>query len=444
MVALKRLLYKAMFPAKTALKEQAVIEEHNKEWKTQQWERLSQVLAHAYEHVPFYKEKFSQAGLTPTDIKTPEDLLKLPLTEKDELKEAFPDKILAKNLPASRGQLRSTSGSSGKPFSFYIDAKYKNEERKALFRLHNAIGLHFGDKIIRLRNSYLRGDGLRNTLQRHFGNTIHVTTQDMSLSKMPYYLAQIEKHKPKMIESFPQHILALARYMEEHHLHLPVENILIVGGKVFDDQKQLLEKVFQAKVFNEYGASEVMRVAYQCERRNAYHLDVGRYFIELIHKGKHAKEGELGEIVLTSLCNDYMPLIRYRIKDMAVAGGSCDCARTYPVVSEIKGRVMESIFLKNGRFLDQNLVRLEITGFSEKIDGFQTIYTKEHELQVHIIPKSTFSTQDEKTLIANLNKLLKGGCPIKIKRVDSIARYGAELKEMGTLTEVPPDLTEVQ
>jgi len=265
----------------------------------------------------------------------------------------------------------------------------------------------------------------------------------MSEKNMGLYVEKIKKYKPVMIESFSHHILALADYMDRNNITLNVNKILIVGGSIFEDQKAKLERLFSAKIYNEYGASECMRIAYQCEYCSNFHLDITRYFVEILNKGKDAEIGQAGEIVLTNLYNYSMPFIRYRIKDVAVVGDKCACDRNFPVVKEIKGRIQQIIILPNGRLLDPNMLRRKIVLEAEKISQFQIVFTKENELEIRIIPKDNFSIQTEKNIINNVNPLTDNSINIKIVKVSSIQLYGNESKDMFTLTQIAPNLTEV-
>ena len=443
---IKSIFNKIIFPEKNQLKRIALEEERLpiEELKRIQWINLKKLLNHAYKNVPFYRMKFEKAGITPDDIKKPADMKKIPVTTKEELKENFPDSVIARNLPKNRFFLNRTSGSSGAPFEFYIGGAQNNEERKALFRIQAAMGIEFGGTIIRIRNHNVKGHGLKIQLQKLFGNTKHLSTKGLKLSDLPNYIKFIRKHKPSVLESFPHHILALAAYMKEKCITLNVRNIHIVGGNASKSEKKLLSELFNAQIFNDYGASECMYIAYQCEQRNQYHLEITRYFIEILNKGKDAKENEMGEIVLTNLFNYAMPFIRYRIKDLAIVGGTCNCRRTFPVIRGIEGRVQQVIFLPNGRLLDQNLIRNQFSRRASKVKAFQCIYRKENVFEIKVVPAGGYTNETENELIAGIKKVLHNGIPVKIVKVDSIPLYGAEQKEMSILTEAPPDLTKVE
>lgn len=432
-----------VFAKKDRIKKLALKEEHEdkKEIERRQWDKFKALIEHAYANVEFYTKKFDDAKITPDDIKTRDDLKKIPFTTKEELKECFPDKTRAKNLPENRFFYKRTSGSTQEPFGFYLDTQCIPEERKSLFRMHNAMGLKFQDTIIRLRSTPIKRNGIKGLLQKIFGNTKFIGTMDMSYDNMDKYVNFIKANPPVMIESFPHHILALARYMDSKEITLDARIIHLVGGNINEREHALLTRLFGAKIYNDYGSAECMRVAYQCEKANKYHVEMDRYLLEVINKGKPAKTGEMGEMIITDLYNYTMPFIRYRIKDIAIPGKPCSCNRGYPVLDRIVGRVRQVIFLPNGRLLDPNNITRRMVYFFEEIEGWQTVYTKDNILEIQVVPTENFTKDTEKKIIDKLDEFIQGVVPIKVIKKKQIDRYGHERKKMTTLTQIPPDLT---
>lgn len=430
-------VYHLVFRGKAKLRKLALQEEHVPihEVRELQLKKLRALVRHAYEHIPFHRKRFEAIGLKPEHIRSLKDIKKLPICTKEDLaanKDAFDPELI------HRGSKRKTSGSSGNPLEFYVDLGARNEERKGLFRLHHAIGIRFGDKIVRMRSSDIPRDGMKGWFQKEFGNTKHISTKEMTKASMPTYIDFILKHKPKMIESFPHHILALAEYMDNFAITLDVPVIHLVGGNASEVNRKRLERLFHARIYNDYGSSECMRVAYQCEHFSGYHIEHGRYFIEVLKKNKDCKKGEVGEIVITDLHNYVMPFIRYRIKDLAEVGGTCDCGRTSPLLSKIIGRIRQTIFLPNGKLLDPNSLNKRILNYSDRISGFQAILTRKEELTINVISKGLSKT-DEQKLKDEISTYIQDAAPVKIKRVKSIKKYGAEKKDMSTLMQIPPE-----
>ncbi|RMF06679.1 phenylacetate--CoA ligase family protein [Candidatus Woesearchaeota archaeon] len=434
-----------LMPKKRMLMEEALREERIpvEELKKKQWELTQKIIRHAYENVPMYREKFKQAGITPEDIKKPEDMKKIPITTKDDIRNGFPDKILAEGTPPEAIEQKKSSGSTGRPTPYYADTRSYDEERKAIFRIQNAMGISADDSVVLIRNTNPESKRpVRRMMKALFSNTHFISTKEMDLDNMNRYVNFIKKHKPKMIESFPHQILQVAKHMKEKGIRIPVEYVHLIGGNLNDKDREILKEVFDCKIYNHYGAGECMHVAYQCEKLGPYHLEIGRYFVEVIRDGRDAKEGELGEIILTHLYNYAMPLIRYRIGDVALAGGKCNCGRTYPVIKEIKGRTRQMITLPTGVILDPNRVGRTVGRFCMFFDDYQLAYRKDKTLILRIIPKREYSDETEEKILNAVRELTKNSVPIIIKRVKKIDKYGGEDKRMETLAEIPPDLTQ--
>lgn len=438
-------IYRIIAADKFRLKQQALYEETipYKELKKKQFNRFKKIFTHAYQNIPFYRQIYSKANIKPNLLKQPKDILKVPIVTKNEMRKVNIGLLTDADALDKYGIMNKTSGSTGKPFIYYNDSRAKKGERKALFRLQNAIGMNFGEKIIRLRNDNIKGVGLKIILQKAFGNTIHLSTRNLTLQLIDKHIARIRRINPRLIESFPHQILAFVKRLEETGDTLPVPNILIVGGNLTKKDKMRVSAVFKGKIFNEYGASEAMRVAYQCNEGSAYHIDLTRYHVEVIRNGREADIGERGELVITNFDNRVMPFIRYRIKDVAIRGEKCNCHRTWPTLERVEGRVQQTMLLPNGRFLEPNLIRETFTNNAEIISEFQSVLTSENELLIKIVPHDAYEKSNEMHIISELEKITGPNIPIRIEKVKSIPRYGNEQKIMDIMTERPPNLLEV-
>jgi phenylacetate-CoA ligase len=154
-----------------------------------------------------------------------------------------------------------------------------------------------------------------------------------------------------MLLGYAEAVYELAKFMERegvqsHH----VGAIMTSAGTLHPDMRRVIERAFRAPVFNRYGSRELGGTACECEMHEGLHISPLTHYVEIISpEGGPCAPGELGELVLTSLTNHAMPLIRYRIGDMASwATGTCSCGRRWPLLSGVTGRVTETFVRRDG------------------------------------------------------------------------------------------------
>jgi len=312
--------------------------------------KLREIVKYAYDHVPFYHDKFLQARVKPAAIKTVEDLRKLPIVRRDELQIAA-DKVISNEFDVRRLKQVSTSGSTGKPLFMHITAS-ENAFRKAkLLRANTVCGQRPRDKWVVMTAPQHLAHTSR--LQRLLGvySPIPVSVFDSATAQ----LSKIERIRPAVLDGYSSSLLLLAEEAEKSGLEAIRPRIVIGGAELIDvSSRQYVERVFKAPFYDEYASIEFERLAWQCEERTEYHIDADSVFMEFVHgEGAEVACGETGEIVCTSLFNYAMPLIRYATGDIGRGSTEtgCACGRTFPLMKVVEGRKESVVVLPDGRSL---------------------------------------------------------------------------------------------
>lgn len=359
--------------------------------------KLASILKHSYLNVPFYNRKFKAAGIEPSKIKSPADLSRIPFTTKSEIQAGRQDDIVAQGINLKKCIKRTTSGSTGNPLAIYVSPKACAYDSLIWYRTEFENGLKISDKMAMLRNprdfprkeSLLRRLGI---LRRKYISTFNAAELQVSLLK---------KFKPDVIRSTPSSLEILAIECEKDLAEMN-PRLLFVGAELLDEKtKTLIEKRYRAEVFDNYGSEEFSLMAWECRKHSGYHINSDNVLLELVDNGggsETVSPGERGEIVVTSLNNYAMPLIRYRIGDLGVFSDEpCSCGVSLPLMKVVEGRKDDFLLTLDGRLVgpaarqifDTSLV--DIKGMVQ----YRVIQEKRDKLTIQLLVNELFKA-DEK------------------------------------------------
>jgi phenylacetate-CoA ligase len=374
-----------------------------------QTEKLREVLKYAYENVPFYRRKFEEAEVKPSDVKAVEDLKKLPITTKDEIRRNL-NEAISKEYEVSRLGVHRTSGSTGEPLYFYLSGA-EDEYRKARhLRANIACGQRLRDRYVTITHPLYFGQTTR--LQRFLGfyAPIPVSVFDDVDKQIPI----IERLKADVLDGYASSLLLLAKRVDEKGVGTINPRFLISGADLIDAySRKYVERVFDAPFYDQYGCAELERLAWQCEAKNGYHIDADSIIMEFVDDvGEEVAPGETGEIVCTSLFNYAMPFIRYAVGDVGKASEekTCSCGRTFPLMKIVEGRKDSVVVLPDGRAMSSFafLAAMYQLSFYKDIDQFRVIQKKDDLFQFLIkMNNSSFDGKSaENELVAFFSKVL--------------------------------------
>jgi phenylacetate-CoA ligase len=290
-------------------------------------------LQHAYLTVPYYRRAFDAAGFKPNQIQSLADFSKIPLLSKQDVRENVHFSMFS-DLHNKKEMLKiTTSGSTGEPFVCYAD-KFQLEMRFATtLRALEMSGWKFGDRQLRLWHQTLgmsRTQAFKERLDAWFMRRHFIPAFEMSEDSLKFLIKTIEKKKPVLIDGYAESLNFIAIASSSRSKHSP-RAVMSSAQQLTDSTRAQIENQFGAKVLDKYGSREFSGIAYQCLESEHHHVQDESYILEILVDGRPAKVGEVGEVVITDLNNFSMPLIRYRIGDMAIAveQGICSCGRPH-------------------------------------------------------------------------------------------------------------------
>ncbi|KON33097.1 hypothetical protein AC477_02020 [miscellaneous Crenarchaeota group-1 archaeon SG8-32-1] len=315
-----------------------------KELERLQSYNLRRLLVYAYNNVPYYHRAFKKRNLFPSDIKSTEDLVKLPVLTKADIR--MQKKELISKLCAQKDLVPFRSGGSGDQVQFFVTKDQLSWEIAAEYRAYGWADYSLGDNCfmfwaspIDLSKSKSFQKQLSKKLERVFIADTYIMS-DKVLAKFAYLLL---KKQPDIIRGYASSVYLMAKYLVEKNISsVRPRAVITTAETLFPSMRKMIEKAFGCKVFDFYGSREIGGMAAECELHCGYHISVENVVMEFIQDGEQVAAGEKGVVFLTSLRNYGMPLIRYRVGDVGVPSDDlCECGRGLPLVSSISGRISD-------------------------------------------------------------------------------------------------------
>ncbi len=351
-------------------------------------EKIRRLMRHCYENVPYYTQLFKSLGLIPDDIKSGKDLTVLPILTKQIIRNHYKE-LFATNIDAGRLIRCSTGGSTGTPLQFCKDATEWSGQKAATLRAWEWYGLHLGDKIFSLggnsivqKKKYLSLKNLYDTIiMRNYKHS----SADVTDEGMQRHYDALMKLQPAAIRGYGSSLFIFARFIERFNLPVcPIRVVLTTGEVLVPEYRRKIEHVFNAPVYDEYGAGDGGILSHDCPERKGLHIEDTLCYIEITDRdGNVLPDGTPGFVTTTDLENYAFPFLRYHVGDMAsIRETPCPCGRQSRQFGEVLGRAGRLIYNKQGVPLSPTMLpimlypdldyhKLEHQVLYNKIDRYQ-------------------------------------------------------------------------
>lgn len=342
--------------------------------------RLKEIVAYAYENVSFYKKKYDEAGVKPSDIHTLKDIEKLPFVTKDDLRDNYPYGLLS--VPLSEiARVHASSGTSGKPTVVAYTQEDMEVWTECVARLVAAAGGR-SDDVVQICFGYGLFTG---ALGLHQGwERIGAAVIPASTGNTERQVMLMKDLQATALVATPSYALHLAEVMESMGIK-PEEMKLRVGmfgsEASSDEMHAELARKLHLLPTDNYGLSELIGpgVSGECELKCGMHINEDHFYAEILDRDalSPVSEGEYGELVLTALTKKSMPMIRYRTKDITKLDCSqCKCGRTTARMSKLKGRTDDMLIIKGVNVFPSQIEGVLLT-FAEIGNTYEIVVTRE-------------------------------------------------------------------
>ncbi len=363
--------------------------------------RLKTILERA-KRSKFYGQRLN--GIGPDDISCPEDVAKLPMTTKQDLRDSYPYGLVCEpreNLV----RLHASSGTTGSPTVIFHTRNDLEAWSDLMARCMYMAGCRPGDALQNMSGYGLFTGGLG----------IHYGAEKLGLLTIPAGAGNT-KRQIKLLTDFqvaaahiiPSYALYFASVVEKMGMdpaELPLRIALIGAEPHTDEVRRKVEQLLGVKAYNSFGLSEMNGpgVAFECEHQNGMHIWEDAYIVEIVDPatGLHVEEGQVGELVMTTLCREAMPIIRYRTRDLTrFVPGDCPCGRTHRRIDRIKGRADDMMIIKGVNIYPMQIEQV-LMSMPEVGQNYQIVLEREgfiDQLRVKVEIKDEFFEEDMRVL----------------------------------------------
>jgi phenylacetate-CoA ligase len=391
-----------------------------------QMKKLKTLLRIAATHCAWHADRIRTAELDVADggaEVTLDDLRRLPTMTKQDARDHV-DRIRWPGVPGGAFPY-NTGGSSGEPLSFYYGRQRQASDAAGRMRARRWWGVDVGDREVYLWGAPVelgRTDRIK-TLRDRLLNQLLLNAFDMSMANMDAYLEAIRVFRPRCIYGYASSVALLASRARERRLRLLLPDLRVVcttGEPLYPHQRTLIEQVFGVPAANEFGSRDIGFTAHETPQRQILLMSESIVLEVLDREGRPVPAGELGEAVMTGLCSDAQPFIRYRTGDMVrMSAEECREGRGLHVLSEVQGRSTDFVVRQDGTIMHALSV-IYVLRAVEGIAEFKFIQHTVNDVEVLVVPDAKWSDAARSQLGAGLVARLGTGVRVTVRRVEAI------------------------
>jgi len=404
---------------------------------------VADLLSHCQRNVPYYREWMNKLGIS--SVQDPLALLsQLPILTKDIIRQNS-DRLISADLKRRRWQYNTSGGSTGEPVRLIQDRQFTARTGAIQLLSFHWAGRDVGEPAVRVWGSerdILQGSmGLKMSLLNRLTNDTWLNAFRLTPASMCKFIDLLNANQPKLIIAYAQAIYELAQFAEQEQISVtPQRAILTSAGTLHPFMRQKIESIFQCKIFNRYGSREVGDIACECKAHSGLHVFSRGCYVEVVDEEGHpVPRGEEGEILVTSLANYAMPLIRYAIGDRGSLSpdDTCACGRKGLIFQKISGRNVDTFKKADGTLIDGEYFT-HLLYFRDGVRKFQVIQKDYKTILFKIVKTSSeWPPEERQEIIQKTRRLMGDDCIVTFEFVDQIPPADSG-KYRYTISEVSP------
>jgi len=394
-------------------------------------QQLAQLVAYSYRHAPYYRKVMDERGLKPQDIVSTGDLVKLPLLTRQNIKDNFAE-LLSDEYTLVKVKKGHTSGTTGSPLEVCYSAGLIQLTYAMLDRHYAWAGVRMstrGDRI-----AVLRGNPIVPLQQKsppfwrynYMHNQALFSSFHMSPQNLPYYLAELRRFRPQVLDGYPSTLYVIAKYLQNIEQKLKLHAVISSSETLYDFQREAIEQSFDCRVFDYFAAAERVAFSSECNRHEGHHLADEYGVTEILNdNGQRVETGNTGVLVGTSLHNYAMPMLRYVTDDMSsLKIHHCSCGRGLSLMDDVTTKAEDLITLRDGRLISPSVLTHPFKPLTS-ISASQIIQEDLDTIRIRLVAGPAYTEDDEQELIRGMKERLGMTVNIIIEKTDELARTKA-------------------
>ena len=385
------------------------------------WQRRIQLIEHCAQTIPYYQRRFKEIGFEPGDLKGEADWNRLPVLEKQDIRQHAQDLVnpiyqLA-DLPTA-----TTGGTTGLPLKTYNDPKIHLASMS--WRMLSWWGLHPADN-----SGYLYRavpTGLSKTL-RDLALTptrrSYIAASNMTEARMDQFLSEILRSKARYLVGYVGALEVFARHCEARNVDIPnLTALWTTASPLSGNQRNYFNSVFKTASYTQYGSCEFYWIAAECRHRGGMHIGNDIRHVDVLDDGEAGNRESFGDLLITDLQNMAFPLIRYRLGDRGrLLNRTCSCGLPFPMMDYVRGRISETLELRDGTLVPGEFWTTVFDDFTDEIAAFQIIQQPDLSIHISYVPNdSDGGDAAAETVLSRLQQQTQNKAHIKMHRVEAI------------------------
>lgn len=403
------------------------------ELQVRQFQQLRNVLQHAIRFVPYYRNLFAEYDLDPESVASPGSWPDVPLLTRFDIQEAM-ETLHSERLPAGHGPVcsRYTSGSTGTAVKTLATGVTSLFWRAATLRDHDWHQRDFSGKLASIR--YLAEGEAKppsGLTQDHWGSAtegVHATGPGCILSVSSTTAEQADwllRENPEYLMIYPSALETLLDHCQQEQLRpSKIQEVRTFGEVQEPSLRTLCRQVWDVPIVDVYSCQEVGYIALQCSEAEHYHVQAEDLLVEVLSDdGRPCQPGEVGRLVVTTLHNFAMPLLRYELGDYAEVGPVCSCGRGLPVLKRIQGRSVNMFTLPNGDHVWPSLDLTESEDLMQlPVRQYQVVQRDRQHVDAHLVVLRPLTSDEEAVAARSLQRATRYPFDVTFHYVDRIER----------------------
>ena len=397
-------------------------EEVNRE----QFHLVKKNLIFCYEQIPYYKKLFNEVGFKPKNMNSLTEMQGIPYLTKDRIRENF-DQLTNPSITKSDYQIHSTSGSTGQKLLFKLPKSLLYETNAAfIYRFYGIYGIKPKDKRVTIG-----GRKFTNKepywVVNYFENQLLVSSHHLQDENIFTILKRIEKFKPKFFQGHPNSIFRLATYVTKNSLILNInlKAIFTTGESLTESNRKIIQAAFNTRVYQQYGSGESCFSAQETKDQKNYLLNYEHGYVELIG------DKEYKEVVVTSLQNNVMPFVRYKLGDYVLPSKQNQKYSKVPLpylCSKVMGRIDDIVKDSKGNEVLPVVIRMTLKTFLKDGTNYQLIQIGKVNFNLILVdPKKELLVEE---VMSSLKKILGYEICLEISYKDSLISDGGKIRNI--------------
>jgi phenylacetate-CoA ligase len=390
-----------------------------------QIEKLKSLVSYASNNNPYFSGIFSQLELSNNE--SMDTLIQqLPFLDKHTIQESNIE--LVSNHKFANNISKTTGGSTGEPVTIIKSRSSLAWELAATWRGYSWAGIDVGNRQGRFWGLPQTKTGILKSKAIDFVcNRTRISAFAFSDDHMLKYYHLLNNKRPQYLYGYVSMLTEFAKFLVTNELKLDftITCVISTAEVLSSSDRNLMQSVYQAPVFNEYGCGELGTIAHECEHGNM-HISEENMYVEIVNNTIQSTEGEPGEIVVTELNNFAFPLIRYRTGDFGIISRTpCPCGKTLHILKEIQGRAYDFLKNKNGKKFHSEILMYLFESLHQKgscINQFQVIQNKLDYFTVRIVKGINFDDNLEMLITSKIREQIESDAIVDFEYVDNIDR----------------------